>query len=183
MIVEAWTRGEIHILDPGETLYSGDRLALRVEVDQPAYVYALYADSKGQVNQIFPRQGHVRIDPGRPYRIPPVGQWLKLDSEAGQENLFVVAQTEPMSAEQVAGRVREELRQAPPPPRKKRRPVRLKAPAEERPAPPAIPGALSMTTRGLDQQGTVRGLAIEQGTEARLEKARAALIRFSFQHK
>src|SRR5262245_6815222 len=82
LAVEAVTKSGQHLVTPGETLHTGDRIALRVEVDRPAYVYVVQAaPGTPQPSVLYPPKDDELFQPGGAVRIPPVGQWLRLDKE------------------------------------------------------------------------------------------------------
>ncbi|MCS6913017.1 MAG: DUF4384 domain-containing protein [Myxococcales bacterium] len=110
--VEALTKKGQHFIQSGETLRSGDRMALRVEVDRPAYVYIGQADSAGEPTLLFPRSGDERLQPGAPVRIPPPGQWFRLDKQTGEENLFVYASAQPIAPEALRARMQTDAESA-----------------------------------------------------------------------
>lgn len=188
LLVEAWGRDGVRIVEPGETLRSGDRMALQVELDQAAYVYALYADTTGAVHRLFPKEGDVLLQPGR-RRVPPLGQWLRLDDRTGLENLFVVAQSTRLSTAELESRVQAQLAADPPaapvqparpnktrrprPGASHRRPVKSLPTDKDHPPPSLL----------VDMDSTVtRDIALDQGTSAHFD-GRGAIVRFSFVHK
>ena len=62
--ISALGDGEERALQPGDTLKSGARLALRLTVERPTYLYALYADAQGQVQRLFPEGSDQQVKPG-----------------------------------------------------------------------------------------------------------------------
>lgn len=110
--LEAWGANGPRPIESGDTLRSGDRVALKINVDRPTYVYALAAGPRGTVQTLFPVSGDVLVPPGE-QRVPPLGQWLRLDQRPGRESLFVMAQPTPMSAPEREARVRAELARTP----------------------------------------------------------------------
>lgn len=88
-------------LQPGDVLKSGDRLAVTVRVDQPAYVYVTVISSDGSSKRLFPKDGDQQVTPSEPLRIPKNPEkWIPLDSTTGQENVFVYAAKKPLGAEE-----------------------------------------------------------------------------------
>lgn len=177
LIVEAKTKEGMLILEPGETLHSGDFFAIRVEVDRPAYMYVLGTNAQGQVAQLFPDAGHFLLQPGGAQRVPRLPDWIQLDQIKGQENLFVIASLEVLSNAQLMQRVKHTGS------------VTAKAPiaqhgtlaAQKSAAPPTLLTAVQY--RSLGQAGVVRGMAIARGTVAQIGANQSALVHFSFQHQ
>lgn len=101
--VEALTaKGPARFIDSDEVLRSGDRLALHVDVSEPAYVYVGHRAANGTRSVIYPRSGSELVAPGLDHRIPAAGQWFKLDRDAGQEDLFLYASRQQLSSEEMA---------------------------------------------------------------------------------
>jgi hypothetical protein len=80
-----------HEIMNGEALKSGDKVAITVKVDQPAYIYVAKAPSDGTTTLIYPDSGDVQIAPDNLVHIPREGRWFKLDQHTGQEKFFVYA--------------------------------------------------------------------------------------------
>lgn len=88
-------------MQPGDVLKSGDRLAVTVRVDQPAYVYVTVISSDGSFKRLFPKEGDQQVTPSEPLRIPKNPEkWIPLDENTGQENVFVYASKKPLPAEE-----------------------------------------------------------------------------------
>ena len=88
-------------LQPGDQLKSGDRMAVTVRVDQPAYVYVTLISGDGSSRRLFPKEGDQQVTPSEPLRIPKNPEkWITLDKNAGQENVFVYAASKPLGAEE-----------------------------------------------------------------------------------
>lgn len=88
-------------LQPGDQLKSGDRMAVTVRVDQPAYVYVTLISGDGSSRRLFPKEGDQQVTPSEPLRIPKNPEkWITLDKNAGQENVFVYAAKKPLGAEE-----------------------------------------------------------------------------------
>lgn len=88
-------------LQPGDVLKSGDRLAVTVRVDQPAYVYVTVISSDGSSKRLFPKEGDQQVNPSEPLRIPRNPEkWIPLDNNTGQENVLVYAAKKPLGAEE-----------------------------------------------------------------------------------
>jgi uncharacterized protein DUF4384 len=111
--VEAQTRTGLRTVLPDETLHSGDRMAMTFVVDEPAYVYVALAAADGSTQLIFPRPGSdARVSAESPTRVPPVGQWFRLDKSTGQEDLFVYAARDPLSPETLSARLKTDAAKA-----------------------------------------------------------------------
>ncbi|HRI50700.1 MAG TPA: DUF4384 domain-containing protein [Pseudomonadota bacterium] len=88
-------------LQPGDVLKSGDRMAVTVRVDQPAYVYVTVISADGSSRRLFPKEGDQQVTPSEPLRIPRnPDKWISLDNNTGQENVFVYAAKKPLPAEE-----------------------------------------------------------------------------------
>jgi hypothetical protein len=164
MRVQAQVNGSPRALAAGDTLKSGDRLELLLDVDAPAFVYVMQVFPDGSSAVLFPKDGDVEVKPGTSTRLPAAGQWFQLDDVTGTENLVVFASTRTLKqaapeAHQVVAEVRR-----PPRPRK--------------PGAPKAPGALSLKSRGILVVGTDEGKTLK----ARTDEQGVAIFRFSFQH-
>lgn len=91
--------GQIRRLLPGEVLASGDRLAAKVEVSSPAYVYLVRRGSANQPPSVlFPSNGgHERLQPEQPLRIPSGTDWFQLGTSKGSIYVTVIASQAPLS--------------------------------------------------------------------------------------
>jgi hypothetical protein len=88
-------------MQPGDVLKTGDRMAVRVSVDQPAYVYVTLISSDGNSQRLFPKAGDQQITPAEPLRVPKNPEkWITLDKSTGQENVFVYAAKKPLGPEE-----------------------------------------------------------------------------------
>ena len=88
-------------MKPGDVLKSGDRMAVSVRVDQPAYIYVTLISSDGSSQRLFPKSGDQQITPTEPLRIPKNPEkWIPLDKSTGQENIFVYAAKKPLGPEE-----------------------------------------------------------------------------------
>ena len=88
-----------HSLGSGERLHSGDRIALKVQVDHPVYVTVLVREPSGEVAVVYPQHGPLRVFPGAARIIPEEGKALELDEQVGEESLFVIASKLPLPQE------------------------------------------------------------------------------------
>ncbi len=90
---------EAHELQPGESLRSGDQMAINVAVNQLAYVYVAFASPGSPPQIIFPKGGDKQLSPDQPLRIPAnPDKWFTLDKQAGQEDVLVYASNKPISS-------------------------------------------------------------------------------------
>lgn len=85
-----------HSLGSGESLRSGDRIALKVQVDHPVYVTVVVREPSGEVAIVYPQHGLLRVLPGAVRIIPEEGNALELDEQLGEESLFVIASKLPL---------------------------------------------------------------------------------------
>ncbi len=103
-------KGTPHTVAPGEVLRTGDKMAIRVEVDQPAYVYVALV-GKGTPQVLFPasdraKAEEVLVQPGAMLRVPSVPDWFELDRNTGPENVLVYAAREPIAADVLAAHLK-----------------------------------------------------------------------------
>lgn len=84
-------------VQPGESLGSGDKLAMQIRVDRPSYVYLLHTTPSGDVSVLYPEQGEVKAQPGEVVRVPPSKEWFELSGKQGPESMVVVASTQPLT--------------------------------------------------------------------------------------
>lgn len=78
----------------GDTLRSGDKIAMAVSVDQTLYVYVMQFFPDRSAAILFPAAGEDnRIE--SEMRLPPEG-WFQLDDALGDENVYIVASTRPL---------------------------------------------------------------------------------------
>lgn len=77
---------------------SGDRINVRVEVNDFGYLYILSRGSSGKWSPLFPSPqiagGDNRVGPNQAYTIP-AGFVFKFDDNPGQENVFVIFSRKP----------------------------------------------------------------------------------------
>jgi hypothetical protein len=90
--------GEYLEVDPELVFRSGDKIRLRVEVNDPGYLYILHQGSSGSWRVMFPAPdydaGSNRVAPGRTYDIPGRTR-LVFDEQSGVERLFLVLTRQP----------------------------------------------------------------------------------------
>lgn len=92
-----------HAVLPGENLRAGDRLALRVAVNRPAYVYAVYAEPEGKPALLYPKVSDAKdrmLQASRPLRIPEK-DWLHLSQRRGPGRLLLLASPHTLSLNEV----------------------------------------------------------------------------------
>jgi len=77
---------------------SGDRINVRVEVNDFGYLYILSRGSSGKWSPLFPSPalsgGDNRVGPNQPYTIP-AGFVFKFDEQPGEERIFIVFSRKP----------------------------------------------------------------------------------------
>ena len=87
--------GETRTLAPGATLTANDRYRVTFTPSADGYVYVYQLDSRGGADAVFPNAafsaGKNPIKAKQTYSIPPAGQWLSLDQNAGEEEIVVIA--------------------------------------------------------------------------------------------
>lgn len=108
---KAGTKDIVEVV-PGQALSKGDDVALDVSVDRDAYLYVLYVDAKGEISELFPRDGDATVRPGG-QRLPSLGKWWRLDATRGLESFIVLAAAVPLDRSTRLARA-EAYRPAPP---------------------------------------------------------------------
>lgn len=85
-------------VDPDLVFRSGDRIRLRLQVNDPAYLYIVMKGSSGNWRVLFPSpeydSGSNRVLPGRDYDIPSRTRFV-FDETPGEEKLFFVLSRQP----------------------------------------------------------------------------------------
>lgn len=167
--VEARTDYGSSFIRSGETLRTGDRLALHVKVSEPAYVYVGLAAPNGK-QSILPASADAPFAPGMEHRIPPSGKWFKLARNAGREDIFLYASKQPLSKEQTLQLLRDDAARTRPKSagrgtskKREREPRRPQSPAAD-----DAPGALTGATRTIVLEGESGG---DVQAESNLTKA------------
>lgn len=148
-------------LQPGDSLRSGDQIAISVSVDQPAYVYIAVASSTEAPKLIFPKSGDQLVSPGQALRIPANAEkWIPLDFKVGQDDIFAYAAPRPIpngellnliNADAEAAKKAAAKRAKPaskPASKPSSKPTKPSKPAAS-PAQATEPGGLSADSRGL----------------------------------
>ncbi len=89
-------------LQPGDSLRSGDQIAISVSVDQPAYVYIAVGSSSEAPKLVFPKSGDHQVLPGQVLRIPSNAEkWIPLDFKVGQDDIFAYAAARPIPSSEL----------------------------------------------------------------------------------
>jgi hypothetical protein len=149
---------------PGDTLRTGDRIELLVEVDKPAYVYITQVFPDGTAAVLFPDGGDFKVRADASTRIPPEGKWFELDDVTGEEHVVVIASERPLDeADEEAKRALDDIRK---PAAKAQKKTRKK------------PMVLSLRTRGL----MLVEKDADKSMKAKTDDKGVALFRFSFKH-
>ena len=116
--VVTYQGGERVQIPPGGTLRSGDRFALELQMDRPAFIYVVQFFADGTSDVLFPSEGKafVGATQGNLLRIPPGGSLFALDNAVGEENVYIIASERPLDEADasVAERVAEVRRVADP---------------------------------------------------------------------
>ena len=87
---------------PVNTVFrSGDRIRLKVEVNDEGYLYVVHRGTSGSWQVMFPNEkvasGSNRVQPGQSYDIPS-GSAFRFTGEPGTERLFIVMSRKPEQA-------------------------------------------------------------------------------------
>jgi len=85
-------------VDPDAVFRAGDRIRLRVQVNDTGYLYIIHQGSSGIWRPLFPsaeiQGGDNRVEKGRSYDIPS-GYVFTFDEQPGIEKLFIVLSRQP----------------------------------------------------------------------------------------
>lgn len=91
-------------LAPGDTLHSGERFGLRIEVTAPVYLHVAQRSTGGQAVTLWPAAGAqaALASPGRVTQLPATdGGWFQLDEQPGEEDIYVVASRAPVTQKEI----------------------------------------------------------------------------------
>jgi serine/threonine protein kinase len=89
-------------LRPGDRVAPGDRLAMQIELSQPAHVYVVNEDDSGESYLLFPLPNQNVTNPipaGHPVRLPTGGDtplYWTVTSAGGHEHFVIFATPEPL---------------------------------------------------------------------------------------
>lgn len=119
-------QGEWRGVADGKALYSGENMALRVELKQPAFIYVMNRTDDGPLVPLYPKDDteNVRLPGNTRIQLPPpaadgTAEVYQLDENPGIERLFVAATDTKvtLSPESLRGLAdpKDVLRQPPPP--------------------------------------------------------------------
>lgn len=105
-------------ITPKDTLHSGDQISLRTVANQPVFVYVVRVSAKGPAQVLFENQGQSQARKDTPLDIPDGNSFIQLGNEVGDEDLRIVASTQPLTTvkveEAVAASKPESPREPPP---------------------------------------------------------------------
>ena len=91
-------------LQPGDRVAPGDRLTLQIQLSQPAHIYIVNEDDKGESYLLFPLPNQAVSNPipgGRRVRLPAGGDpplYWAVTSAGGREHFLIFATPEPLPA-------------------------------------------------------------------------------------
>jgi hypothetical protein len=170
LTVDAKTPKGLQRMLQGGELKSGEQFQMQVKVDRKAYVYVVQFFPDGTSQVLFPEEGEVTVEAEEQMRLPPEGYWFKLDTNAGTENIYVIASERPISqADKTTASILDEVRKPKPKPKKKLPPDAL-AKNEV--------GGLTMKTRGV----LLVKESAEEPMQVQADKDGVAIVLFSFKH-
>lgn len=181
-------------LRPGETLHTGDQIALRLEVDQKAYVRVLQLSPSGKGVLLFPpapaRSEDGLIEPGVQRVIPSQDQMFELAEGAGPESLLIAASRTPLplSDPELDQRLVAEAPVVPAPPRLPPPAPPSVVPVQQQPPPPPPPSPPPPPPPPYPLEPGERDPRLIATGKPHLFKVRSArygvaLLRFEFKHE
>ena len=90
--------GRVNTLEPGASLYSGQRYLVGLSADTDSYAYLFQLDAGAGLYRLFPRPGgSAFLSAGQRATLPGDGSWLELDGNAGWERLILVISRRPLT--------------------------------------------------------------------------------------
>lgn len=163
-IVKYGPDGSVNEVDSDSVFHTGDRIRLRVRVNDAGYLYVAHKGSSGAWQILFPSKdldgGINEVLPGREYDVPGSTR-LVFDETPGEERLFIILARQPESQ---LDRIIYDLDRAPQPLEDRRAKTLI---AEAR-IPDSSIGKLRMTARDLvfEKVDNSRPAALPQGAKA-----------------
>lgn len=96
-VIKVMPGGEEFEVSPTLVFRTGDRVRLRLEANQPGYLYIVARGSSGIWKPLFPAPelGDNLIETRRSYVLPSPGHTWTMDAQPGDETLFVVFSRQP----------------------------------------------------------------------------------------
>jgi len=93
--------GEVHFVDDGGVLFSGDSFQLEVNPIANTYVYALMIDTAGDLTLLNPEVNGASFlkQGGRKFELPGEDHWYRLDDSEGIETLIIIGSESRLSSE------------------------------------------------------------------------------------
>lgn len=90
-------------LSAEDVVHSGDRLALSVETTLPVFLYVARAAADRPFVVLYPKDPAQasRLQPQKQYVVPSEAQGLELDTQVGEEILYLLASTAQLSVEKL----------------------------------------------------------------------------------
>lgn len=87
------------LIKNGSTLKSNDNFQVNVKTSKDCYVYVLLFDSEGKAGLLFPGMAgsNNRVTANKVYQIPAGNKWFFLDDKTGTENIYIIADVNPMT--------------------------------------------------------------------------------------
>jgi hypothetical protein len=84
--------GSVEEVDVDTVFHSGDRIRIRLESTDMAYLYILAKGASGRWRALFPAEGSGQDHTMRPdeSQVVPQGGWFAFDHQAGEERVFVM---------------------------------------------------------------------------------------------
>jgi len=201
----------VRAIAPGETLRSGDKIALSLDLEQKAHLYVVQFFADGTAAVLFP-QGDDENRLSGVTRIPARG-WFQLDANTGEENVYVVASVRPLQeAEQTVMKTLNDVRvsgaaqskgatpktseppiatttksggsESKPIKSKSKTPTKpRKRPKKPRKRPSSHKNPPTLLASGIATRGLQRVSDEGDSIEATTDSAGIAIVRFHFQHR
>lgn len=81
----------------GSTIHSGDRIQIRIMPSTYCFLYIFNQDAVDDVYMLFPIEGYSNhLKANKEIVIPAQNKYILVDTQSGQEKLFILASTTPM---------------------------------------------------------------------------------------
>jgi len=103
LVVYGLHEGEIHVVDDGGVLFSGDSFQLEVTPKSDIYVYTFLRDSSGETSLLNPEVSGASFlkRQNQLTKLPGNDHWYRLDDNDGTETIVIVGSKKPQSLQKL----------------------------------------------------------------------------------